>query len=92
MLKVIALPKLVSTELATATLQADSRICADMAPASRGVPRTDGEWTALVKVASGEVDIRSSLCARLLALGLIERKSGLPALTQHGRLTLGLPE
>jgi hypothetical protein len=45
-----------------------------------------------VKVASGELDIPSAQCARLAALGLIERQSGLPALTQHGRHTLGLPE
>ena len=92
MLKVIALPRPMSAELANATLLADSRICSDTVPVSRGVPRTDAEWTALVKVASGEVDIASAQCARLVALGLIERKSGLPALTQHGRFTLGLPE
>jgi hypothetical protein len=92
MFKVIALPKLASAELANVTLLADSRSCSDKVPVSRGVPRTDTEWTALVKVASGELDIPSAQCARLAALGLIERQSGLPALTQHGRFTLGLPE
>ena len=67
-------------------VDADSRACADM-PGRRGVPRTDREWTALVKVASGEIDIPDSQFARLVAL-----KSGLPELTPHGRLTLGLPE
>jgi hypothetical protein len=58
----------------------------------RGVPRTGAEWTALVKIASGEVDVASVHCERLVELGLIQRLSGVPVLTQHGRLTLGLPE
>jgi len=56
----------------------------------RGVPRTSEEWTALVKVGSGEKDISAHLCARLLALGLVVTVSGTPALTRHGRFTLGL--
>jgi hypothetical protein len=44
-----------------------------------------------VKVGSGEKDILAHLCARLLALGLIVTVSGTPALTRHGRFTLGLP-
>ena len=56
----------------------------------RGAPRTSEEWTALVKVGSGERDIPSELCARLLALGLVITVSGTPALTRHGRYTLGL--
>ena len=87
--KVIALPNLRWTPESLA--YADSRACADMLP-RRGVPRTDREWTALVKVASGEVDIPASQCARLVALGLVERRSGFPELTPHGRVTLGLPE
>jgi hypothetical protein len=58
----------------------------------RGVPRTSEEWTALVKVGSGERDISRELCACLLALGLVITVSGTPALTRHGRYTLGLPE
>ena len=58
----------------------------------RGLPRTANEWTALVKIASGELNIPASHRARLVELGLLEPRSGLPALTQHGRLTLGLPE
>lgn len=57
----------------------------------RGAPRTPEEWTALVKVGSGETDIPAPQCARLLALGLVITVSGRPALTRHGRFTLGLP-
>ena len=57
----------------------------------RGVPRTTEEWTALVKVGSGEKDIPPAQCARLLELGLVLTVSGTPALTRHGRFTLGLP-
>ena len=57
----------------------------------RGVPRTSEEWTALVKVGSGEKDIPAESCARLRALGLVVTVSGIPALTRHGRFTLGLP-
>lgn len=60
--------------------------------AQRGVPRTAEEWTALVKVGSGEKDIPAEQCARLLALGLVLTISGSPTLTRHGRFTLGLPE
>jgi hypothetical protein len=56
----------------------------------RGVPRTFGEWTALVKVGSGEKDIPAESCARLRALGLVVTISGTPALTRRGRSTLGL--
>ena len=57
----------------------------------RGVPRTSEEWTALVKVGSGEKDIPAESCARLRAMGLVVTISGIPALTRHGRFTLGLP-
>jgi hypothetical protein len=57
----------------------------------RGAPRTPEEWTALVKVGSGEKDIRPEQCARLRALGLVLTVAGTPALTRHGRFTLGLP-
>ena len=93
MFKVIALPSLRSLQRAHAigAIDADSRVCSETA-LCRGVPRTDREWTALVKVASGETDIAPSHCARLVELGLIEEKSGLPELTRHGRLTLGFSE
>lgn len=93
MFKVVALPTLRSLQRAYAigAIDADSRACSE-AVRCRGVPRTDREWTALVKVASGEVDIPASQCARLVALGLVERRSGFPELTPHGRVTLGLPE
>ena len=57
-----------------------------------GVPRTAEEWTALVKVGSGETDIPPTQCARLRTLGLVVTVSGTPALTRHGRFTLGLPD
>ena len=61
-------------------------------PPRRGVPGTAEEWTALVKVASGERGIPGSSCERLLELGLVVTVAGIPKLTRHGRLTLGLPE
>ena len=57
-----------------------------------GVPRTAEEWTALVKVGSGETDIAPGQCERLRTLGLVVTVSGTPALTRHGRFTLGLPD
>ena len=57
-----------------------------------GVPRTADEWTALVKVGSGETDIPTGQCERLRTMGLIVTVSGTPALTRHGRFTLGLPD
>ena len=88
MFKVIALPRLgVATP---ADLRAaDSRACASMLPRRLGVPRTDREWTALVKIASGEIDVTPAQQARLVALGLVADRSGVPELTVHGRLTLG---
>ncbi len=77
---------------ARATRAADSRACADMTPAGYGLPRTAREWTALVRIASGEVDIPCVHYRCLEARGLVERRSGVPALTRHGRLALGLPE
>lgn len=56
------------------------------------VPRTAEEWTALVKVGSGETDIPDTQCQRLRAMGLVVTISGRPALTRHGRFTLGLPD
>jgi hypothetical protein len=93
MLKVIPLPSLRSLQIAYASgsIDADSRACSDMA-LPRGVPRTAREWTALVKVASGETDIEPAQSSRLLELGLIRENSGTPELTPHGRLTLGLAE
>ena len=85
--KVIAFPTLRYTPEALAL--ADSRACAEALP-RRGAPRTDREWTALVKIASGEVDVQPSERARLMALGLICSRFGFPELTPHGRLTLGL--
>jgi hypothetical protein len=92
MFKVIALPRLRNLTSAQALCDADSRACSKMLSPLRGVPRTDAEWTALVRIASGERDIPPSQCARLLALGLVERNAGGPTLTRHGRLTLGLAE
>ena len=70
----------------------DRRAALQPATAEKRAPETTLEWTALVKIASGELDVSHSQCARLIQLGLVEMRSGLPALTQHGRLTLGLPE
>lgn len=58
----------------------------------RYVPRTAAQWTALVKVGSGETDIPSTQCEQLRAMGLVLTVSGAPALTRHGRFTLGLPD
>ena len=56
------------------------------------LPRSADEWTALVKVGSGEHDIAPRELARLSTLGLVEHKAGLPVLTRRGRYTLGLPD
>jgi hypothetical protein len=90
MFKVVALQSL-SVATAADLRAADSRACAAMLPRV-GVPRTDREWTALVKIASGETDITPAQHARLVSLGLIARKAGTPELTRHGRFTLGLPD
>lgn len=58
----------------------------------RDVPRTAAQWTALVKVGSGETDIPATQCEQLRAMGLVLTVSGAPALTRHGRFTLGLPD
>ena len=68
------------------------RRAAPGSPVVRGVPRTAEEWTALVKVGSGERDIPAAQCSRLVALGLVLTVSGVPSLTRHGRFTLGLPD
>jgi hypothetical protein len=90
MLRIVALQGL-SVATPAELRAADSRACAAM-PLRLGVPRTDREWTALVKIASGETDITPAQHARLASLGLIALGSGTPELTRHGRLTLGLPE
>ena len=90
MFKVVALQSL-SVATAADLRAADSRACAEM-PQRLGMPRTDREWTALVKIASGETDIPATQYARLVSLGLVAHTSGAPELTRHGRLTLGLPE
>ena len=90
MFKVIALCR-PDVPTAAAVRAADSRACAARLPLL-GVPRTDREWTALVKIASGEMDIAPDQHERLVKLGLIARQPGTPQLTLHGRLTLGLPE
>ena len=58
----------------------------------RDVPRTAEQWTALVKVGSGEMDIPVTQCEQLRVMGLVLTVSGAPALTRHGRFTLGLPD
>jgi len=58
----------------------------------RDVPRTAEQWTALVKVGSGETDIPATQCEQLRAMGLVLTVSGTPGLTRHGRFTLGLPD
>lgn len=70
----------------------DRRAALQRATVEKRVPPTTLEWTTLVKIASGELDVSRSQCARLIDLGLVEMRSDVPALTQHGRLTLGLPE
>ena len=90
MIKIVALHGL-SVATPAQLRAADSRACAAI-PARLGVPRTDREWTALVKIASGETDITPAQHARLVALGLVALTAGAPELTRHGRATLGLPE
>jgi hypothetical protein len=92
MFRIIGLPKLRGAALAQATREADSRVCAELAPVRLGLPRTAREWTALVKIASGEADIPAAQYERLVSLGLVARRAGMPELTRHGRFTLGLPE
>ena len=90
MLKIIAMPapRRRSTDKAEPGERKEAQILALRC----GVPRTAPEWTALVKVASGERDIPASHYVRLVGLGLIERSAGCATLTRHGRMTLGLPD
>jgi hypothetical protein len=94
MFKVIATSSAmpVSSSAINAELSRYCGVDVQVSHVKRGVPRTAAEWTALVKIASGEVDVASVHCERLVELGLIQNVSGVPVLTQHGRLTLGLPE
>jgi hypothetical protein len=91
MFKVIALPR-IGVATPADLRAADSRACASMLPRRVGIPRTDREWTALVKIASGELDVAPAQQARLVSLGLVAQQRGVPELTEHGRLTLGLSE
>ena len=75
-----------------AQVSSGSNVDVETVQVQRGVPRTVREWTALVKIASSELDIPPTDCKRLLELGLVHRVSGIPVLTVHGRLTLGLAE
>jgi hypothetical protein len=94
MFKVIAMSNSdnASTSAAGAPVFSGCDVDSEIVPMQRGVPRTVREWTALVKIASSELDIPRVDCKRLLELGLVHRISGIPVLTAHGRLTLGLPD
>ena len=92
MLKIIAMPVPRRRSTDKAEGASGERKEAQILALRRGVPRTAPEWTALVKVASGERDIPASYYVRLVGLGLIERSAGFATLTRHGRITLGLPD
>jgi hypothetical protein len=94
MLKVIVMSDTdaASTGTSGAPVFSGCDVDVETVPVRRGVPRTMREWTALVKIASSELDIPPADCKRLLELGLVQRESGIPVLTAHGRLTLGLAD
>ena len=77
---------------AAARVCGEGRVEIQISTVKHGVPRTATEWTALVKIASGELDVGTRERARLVELGLIHVTAGTPILTQHGRMTLGLAE
>ena len=79
-------------EAAARRWSTDCQVDVQISAVKRGVPRTATEWTALVKIASGELDVAVHDRTRLVELGLIELAAGAPTLTQHGRMTLGLAE
>ena len=56
-----------------------------------GKPRTSQEWAALARVASGQTDITREELRCLFMLGLVDRRWGRICLSEHGRITLGLP-
>jgi hypothetical protein len=91
MSKVIVMSNKAATlDTSGAPVVSGGNVDVDIVPVQRGVPHTVGEWTALVKIASSEVDIPPADCMRLIELGLVQCLSGIPVLTPHGRLTLGL--
>ena len=93
MLKVITMSAgETGNETAVGRWSTECRVDVQICAVKRGVPRTGAEWTALVKIASGELDVAGHDRARLVELGLIEGAAGTPTLTQHGRMTLGLAE
>jgi hypothetical protein len=92
MLKVIVMSDTDAASTGTSGATVFSGCDVETVPVRRGVPRTMREWTALVKIASSELDIPPADCKRLLELGLVQRESGIPVLTAHGRLTLGLAD
>ena len=79
-----------SDAVATAESVCGIRLCVQ--DVRRAAPRTALEWTGLVRIASGELEVPRAQCDRLVELGLVQIVNGKPCLTRHGRLTLGLPE
>jgi len=94
MSKVIPMPntKAASRDTSGAPIVSGCNGDIEIVPGQRGAPHTVREWTALVKIASSEVDIPPAACNRLIELGLVQCLSGIPVLTPHGRLTLGLAD
>jgi hypothetical protein len=94
MSKVIVTPntKAASSNTYVAPVVSGCNVDIEVVPAQGGVPHTVREWTALVKIASSQVDIPAADCNRLIELGLVQCLSGIPVLTPHGRLTLGLAD
>ena len=62
----------------------------DTTKRERNSPR--GRIALMRAVADGELEVSRAQCDRLVELGLVQIVNGKPCLTQHGRLTLGLPE
>jgi hypothetical protein len=50
------------------------------------------DWAILLKVARGEADVPWEAVKGLVAEGLVQRTNGVSALTETGRLALGLAE
>ena len=55
-----------------------------------GIPRTAGEWSALLRIAEGNSNVSKGELRRLFLLGLVERQLGRLCVTKHGREMLAL--
>ena len=89
---VMSITNAAAPDTSAAPVGSEGNVDIEIVPKQRGVPHTVCEWTALVKIESGELDIPPTDCRRLIELGLVQCLSGRPVLTPHGRLTLGLAD